>query len=223
MRRRHLPLLAATLAAGALGGALLAGCGSSGTETVSAPDNASISVQTTATTPTTTTSSTSTSSTTTTPTGTPSGGTQGPTATRTASAPAFTHTTSGGEGLSGAAAVVRAHGYTPNDVSDYHPTQTLRVLVGTRTGTGDGYDQQAFFFVNGTYIGTDSSQPSATVRVVKQGDTEVTLAYPLYRPHDALCCPSAGQANVRFQLNDGRLVPLDPIPPASSQSGLSRQ
>jgi len=220
MTSRHLPLLAGTMAAGALGGALLAGCGGSGTTTVSTPSaNAATSAQTT----TTTTPTTGAGSTTTTPAGAPSGGTPGPTATRTASAPAFTHTTAGGEELNAAEAVVRAHGYTASNASDYHPNQTLRVLVGTRLDSGDGYDQQAFFFVNGRYIGTDSTQPSATVRVVKQDDTEVTLVYPLYRPHDAMCCPSGGQANVRFQLDNGRLVPLDPIPPASSQSGLSRQ
>jgi hypothetical protein len=120
-------------------------------------------------------------------------------------------------------ATVEAHGYTANDPAEYHPSQTLGVLIGTRTGSGDGYGQQAFFFVNGRYIGTDASASSAKVRVVAQGDTEVTLAYPLYRAHDALCCPGGGEARVRFQLNNGRLVPLDPIPPASSTGGLSRQ
>ncbi len=53
------------------------------------------------------------------------------------------------------------------------------------------------------------------MKVVAQGDTEVTLAYPLYRPHDPLCCPGGGQATVRFQLNNGHLVPLGTIPPVT--------
>jgi hypothetical protein len=118
---------------------------------------------------------------------------------------------------------VRARGFTPNNTSDYHPSQTLGVLIGTRAGSGDGYGQQAFFFVNGRYIGTDASEPSATLRVASQGDTEVTLAYPLYRKGDPLCCPGGGQALVRFQLNNGKLAPLEPIPPSSSSSALSRQ
>lgn len=147
---------------------------------------------------------------------------------RTAPAPAFTQqSTAGqsadGEALGSAMAVVKSHGFTPEDTSDYHPDQTLRVLIGTRSGSGDGYGQQAFFFVDGRYIGTDSSEPSATLKVVGQSDTEVTLAYPLYRAHDPLCCPGGGQATVHFQLNNGRLAPLDPIPPVSSSSGLSRQ
>jgi hypothetical protein len=143
--------------------------------------------------------------------------------TRTSTAPAFTKETASSEGLGAAMAVVKAHGFTAGETSDYHPNQTLRVLVGTRNPSGDGYGQQAFFFVGGRYIGTDTSQPSASVKVVGQSDTEITLAYALYKPHDPLCCASAGQATVRFQLNNGRLVPLDPIPPASSQSGTSRQ
>jgi LppP/LprE lipoprotein len=143
-------------------------------------------------------------------------------ATRTESAPAFTHQ-GGSSNATAAVAVVRAHGYTPNETAQYHPGQTLGVLVGTHTGSGDGYSQQAFFFVNGRYLGTDTSQPSATLRVVSQSDTQVTLGYPLYKSHDALCCPSGGEARVTFQLDNGRLTPLQPIPPAASQKGLSRQ
>lgn len=155
-------------------------------------------------------------------------GQTGPTTTRTATAPAFTgqgaESKSGGsEGLSGALATVKAHGFTASDTSDYNSQQTLQVLIGTRTGSSDGHGQQAFFFVDGRYIGTDASEPSATVKVVSQNDTEVTLAYPLYRAHDPLCCPGGGQADVKFQLNNGHLMALDPIPPVSSGSGLSRQ
>ncbi|HEY7960999.1 MAG TPA: LppP/LprE family lipoprotein [Solirubrobacteraceae bacterium] len=219
MSRRTTPLaLAAVLAA--LGGAVLAGCGS-GTKTVSvsgssAPqsggtgeESSTGAAHTTGATTSTSTSTNAASATTAT--------------TRTATAPAFTRGTSTASSAAGAAAVVRAHGYTPNDLSEYRPEQTLRVLVGTRSGSGDGYGQQAFFFVGGRYIGTDTAQPSAAIKVLGQGDTEVTLAYPLYRSHDALCCPSGGLAHVRFQLNNGRLTPLDPIPPANSAAGLSRQ
>ena len=79
------------------------------------------------------------------------------------------------------------------------------MLVGTRTGSGE----RAFFFVAGHYIGTDAKEPSAQIRVVSQSDTEVTLAYSL---------SGAGrEANVRFQLNNGKLTPLDPIPSANSR------
>jgi hypothetical protein len=127
------------------------------------------------------------------------------------------HEEAAGAELASAVAAVKARGYTPNDTSQYHPNQTLRVLVGTRTGSGDGYNQQAFFFVGGKYLGTDSSAPSATLAVANQGDTEVTLAYPNYRAGDPLCCPGGGQSSVTFALNNGKLAPLTPIPPTSSR------
>jgi hypothetical protein len=210
-------------------GLLLSGCGG-GTKTVTAASApATAQTTTTSTQPTrtrTTGTATTTPPTSTAPTQTTtSGGTSGPTSTpaRTAPAPAFTKPEGGSEGLSGAEAVVRAKGFTAIDTSDYHSNQALRVLIGTRSGSSDGHGQQAFFFVNNSYIGTDAKEPSATVKVVSQSDTEVTLAYPLYHSSDPLCCPGGGQATVRFQLNNGKLAPLDPIPPASSSTGLSRQ
>jgi len=207
--------------------ALLGGCGGS-TKTVSvagAPTTSS--PATTPTGPTTPPTTSTATGPTTGPTsgGTPAG-TPATTSTRTATAPAFAEKEQGAPaagGLPAALAVVRAHGYTASDTSDYHPGQTLRVLLGTGSHSNDGYDKQAFFFVDGRYLGTDASRPSAQISVVSQSDTEVTLAYRLYHPNDPLCCPGGGEAHVRFQLNNGRLVPLDPIPPASSTTGTSRQ
>ena len=213
---------ATVLILGTLAGALAGGCGSS-TKTVSVagapPQTTDTAAPTSQSHPSTGSGSGSSTSAQT----TANGGTPAPTNTRSASEPAFVHQETGAEGLDGAVAMVRARGFTPNDTSDYHPGQTLRVLIGTRAGSGAGYGQQAFFFVDGHYIGTDASQPSATLRVASQGDTEVTLAYPLYRRGDPLCCPGGGQALVRFQLNNGKLAPLEPIPPSSSSSALSRQ
>lgn len=196
----------------------LSGCGSGGTRTVSAESQTRSSSATTGasgptapaapTTPKTQAAQTRTSET-----------------PRTATAPAFTKESPdrGGEGLDQATAIVRAHGYTPDDTSQYRSDQTLRVLLATRTGSADGYAQQAFFFVGGRYIGTDTSTPSAGIKLVSQSDTEVTLGYRLYRPGDPLCCARGGEARVRFQLDNGRLMPLDPIPPADSGTSASRQ
>jgi LppP/LprE lipoprotein len=150
----------------------------------------------------------------------PSGGTS--TSTRTAPEPAFTNTPSQGEGLSGAIALLRERGYTARNGGDYHPSQTLRVLIGSRVGAGGAPVDQAFFFVNGRYIGTDAKQPSVDVKVVAQADTQITLAYSLYRRGDPPCCPRAGQARVRFVLDNGKLVALDAIPTASASAPVSR-
>jgi hypothetical protein len=214
----------AALVLGTCAGAVLSGCGGSQTKTVtvaSAPEA-------THSTSTSTTSSAATTTTATTPTGSATaptstaGGTAAPGSTRAAPEPEFTQQESHAEGLAGALATVQAKGYTPEETSQYHPDQTLRVLVGTRTGSSDGYGQQAFFFVAGRYIGTDTKEPSATVKVLAQSDTEVTLGYPLYRNGDPLSNPSGGQATVHFQLDNGKLTALNPIPPASSATGTSR-
>jgi hypothetical protein len=214
----------AALALGACAAVVLGACGSGATKTVSvagSPSVAETTPTTTATHSTTTaTTPTSTSTTTTAPTGT-AGGTAAPGATRTAPEPEFAQQESHAEGVSEAASVLESRGYTPVETSQYHPSQALRVLVGAKTGSSDGYGQQAFFFVAGRYIGTDTKEPSASVKVLSQGDTEVTLSYPLYRAGAPLASPS-GQATVHFQLNNGKLTALDPIPPASSASGLSR-
>jgi len=217
----------AALTLGACTAGALGGCGSqtkteSVASTPAATQTTAASTATSASTPTTTTTTaTATSTASTAPTGS-AGGTSAPGGTHTASEPAFAEQESHAEGLQEAVNVVKARGYTPNETSQYHPNQTLRVLVGTRTGSGDGYGQQAFFFVDGRYIGTDTKEPSATITVLAQGDTEVTLSYPLYRPSDPLSSPSGGQATVRFALDDGKLSALDPIPPAHSSTGLSR-
>jgi hypothetical protein len=214
--KRNLLSSMAFLAITLTGGVLL-GCGSQ-TKTVSATAAPAPAQSATATTKQTTSQ---TSTTATTPAQSTTGGSTA-TPARSAPEPAFPQKEAHGEGLSGAAAVVRAHGYTPNDTSEYHQAQTLRVLIGTRSGSGDGYGQQAFFFVGDRYIGTDAKEASAKVKVLSQSDTEVTLAYPLYRGSDPLSSPSGGQATVQFQLNNGKLVPLGHIPPASRGAGLSR-
>ncbi len=206
---------AVALLLGVSAAALIAACGS-GTKTVSVGGNPPETQASTAAHSATTSSTPATTPSTTVGAG---GGTPAPATTRTAPEPAFTEKKDSSEGLTAATAVLRANGFTPANTSSYHPNQALRVLIGTRAGSSDGYGQQAFFFVNGRYIGTDSKVPSATVSVVSQDDTEVTLAYPLYRKGDPLSSPSAGVAKVRLQLNNGQLAPLDPIPPASSASG----
>jgi hypothetical protein len=210
MRRATLRTVSISLSLAAM--ALLAACGSS-TKTVTVTSAPPVSQTTTATTPPTQTTSTQT-----TPTQTQTTPSTTGTTTRTAPEPAFTQQESKAEGASGAAAVLRSRGYTPNDTSEYHSNQTLRVLVGTQAESHDGYGQQAFFFVDGHYLGTDTKLPSAKVNVLDQADTEVTLGYPLYRQGDALNNPSGGEAHVTFQLNNGKLVALQKIPPASERN-----
>jgi LppP/LprE lipoprotein len=217
---RPTALCATLLAAGALS----AGCGSGTTTTVTAPNSPPPSTtpsKTSTSAEKTTTTGQGASETSSTPSTTDSGGASAGGETRTAPEPAFT----GGEtaaGASAAVAVLRARGYTALDPAQYHSTATLGVLIGR--GDGDeGGGEQAFFFVGGRFIGTDAKEPSASVELVSESDSEVTLAYPLYRSGDAAGAPTGGRALVRFQLDDGKLQALSAIPPANPGASLSRR
>jgi hypothetical protein len=146
--------------------------------------------------------------------------TTAPAPTRTAPGPAFTRTTGGtpaASDLDAAVAKLRALGFSPLSTGTYDAGETLRVLVGARTGSADAHTQQAFFFDGAKYLGTDAAATSGQIGVVGHGDTDVTLRYAIYRPGDADCCPSGAARTVRFELDSGRLVAVDPIPSLASR------
>jgi len=110
-----------------------------------------------------------------------------------------------------AAALVRSKGYTPDSTHSYKPWARLRVLVTTATGSADGHNQRAFFFVGRRYLGTDASHPSASLAYVGQSSLTVRLRYGVYGKGSAQCCPTSHRI-VRFHWNGRRLVALDRIP-----------
>lgn len=113
-----------------------------------------------------------------------------------------------------AAKILTDKGFTPLRLRDYDPRRRLRVLLGKQvSGT-----IVAFFFVDDRYIGNDTSEPSAKVRVKRKSETQVTLAYSTYAPGDEPCCPTGGPIDVRFRWNGSALVPQDPIPPAQQRT-----
>src|SRR5690348_4859715 len=92
---------------------LLAGCGG-GTKTVSEAGEPATGTSQATSPAATTTAPTTRSTATTAPAAT------SPSTTRSAPEPAFTEHERKSEGAAAAAAVVRAHGYTPNDTAEYH-------------------------------------------------------------------------------------------------------
>jgi hypothetical protein len=83
------------------------------------------------------------------------------------------------------------------------------VLIG-RSAAGES----AFFFDQGTFIGTDAGTPSRHVTVVAHGDSEVTLAYDVYAPGGQ--APS-GRRRVSFALDMGQLSALGPLPSSAAR------
>jgi S1-C subfamily serine protease len=128
-----------------------------------------------------------------------------------------------GGGLQAALARIAQEGYRVADTSTYDRAAPIRVLVGVASSSADGSIQRAFFFAGDRYLGTDALEPSASVQVVRQAVNVVTLRYALYRPADAVCCPSAGTADVRYRWDGTRLEPLDAIPSSDPRAAVSRR
>ncbi len=140
------------------------------------------------------------------------------TPTRTEPAPAYVTPSGGtpaGDALQTAVTRLRGLGFAPVSTATFASDQTLHVLVGARTGSA--HVQQAFFFSGAKYLGTDAAAASGTIAVTAHGDTDVTLRYGIYRSGDADCCPSGVPVSVRFELDGGRLMALDPIPSAAAR------
>jgi hypothetical protein len=112
---------------------------------------------------------------------------------------------------------MRTQGFEPVAISTYKPRQSLRVLIGRPKASNGVRGRRAFFFVREQYIGTDSSSPSARLKVASQDNSKITLAYTRFAAGDKPCCPSDGTVNVRFSMGNGRLQPLDPIPPPAAR------
>jgi hypothetical protein len=111
-----------------------------------------------------------------------------------------------------AVAVLRDDGYRPVRLGDYRPASTLRVLIGR----GEG-GQRVFFFSGSVYLGNDSTEDSAQLRVLRNTRDTVTIGYRLFAQGDKSCCPHGGTARVRFRLKAGKLEPLGAIPTLESR------
>jgi len=140
------------------------------------------------------------------------------TTTRTETAPAFVETNPSSPAaishdLGAALAVLARSGYVPLSPSTYHAGDTLRVVIGTRSGASLPAER-AFFFDQTIYLGTDARLPSAQISLLSHSDTEVTLGYAIYRP--GASTPSSVR-RVHFALDMGQLSALDPLPSAASR------
>jgi hypothetical protein len=103
-----------------------------------------------------------------------------------------------------AVGTLREQGYRPVALGDYEPDHVLRVLVGK----GDG-GQRAFFFANGRYLGNDTTDDSASIKVARAGNRSVALSYKL---------AEGGRSRVLFRWDGKKLEPQTAIPPAVQRS-----
>jgi len=102
-------------------------------------------------------------------------------------------------------------GYEPVRLRDYDFDRELRVLIG-RPADDDAGPRRAFFFVRRQFVGFDSEAPSANLRVGRNKQRSITLAYGMYTPGDRRCCPSGGTERVRFVWDGFTLAPQSELP-----------
>lgn len=122
-----------------------------------------------------------------------------------------------------AIATVESEGYQVFNPDSYDPSYPLRVLIGIKKDSATGYAQRAFFFYGDEYLGNDTSADSATIEYEGQDDNTISLSYKLYRSDDPNCCPTAGEATVRYDWNGSELTPLDEIPTEDFDADRSRR
>jgi LppP/LprE lipoprotein len=121
--------------------------------------------------------------------------------------------------VSSAVQLVRARGFTPDDTNDFTgaPVAGFHVIIGTATGSADGYAKRAFFFVDGRFVATDPEGPSAGIQLAWRNDKVIALAYATYKAGEPMCCPTGGAMIVRYEWTGKRLKALDPIPPGTAR------
>ena len=78
---------------------------------------------------------------------------------------------------------------------------------------GDASDspRQVLFFDHGTPLGTPTPDPRPYVNVTASGNDTAVVQYQWRQGQDQACCPT-GIGTARFQIADGKLKALDPIP-----------
>ncbi len=116
---------------------------------------------------------------------------------------------------------IKNKGFTSNN-TNFKYNQPFIALIGTCSGSVDGYCHKAFFFYNGKFLGNDSDSPSIDVGLKWINGNIIALDYTLYKKEDPLSSPTGGSAIVRFQYEGNAIKALDPIPSTDINATLHR-
>src|SRR5262245_32059894 len=81
--------------------------------------------------------------------------------------------------------------------------------------SGDASDSpgQVLFFDRKSPIGTPTPDPRPYITIMSTGNDTAAVQYQWRQGQEPACCPT-GVATVRFEIVDGKLKALDPIPNA---------
>lgn len=112
-------------------------------------------------------------------------------------------------------ALIKSKGYsvngtTPNATVKTSSGATLSAWIGV--SGRDGHNQFVFFFLNGTYLGTDTAQPSVEITSAKAAGSGIAVTYPVYMQNDSFAHPTGTPVTITYTWNGSKLVPDKPYP-----------
>ncbi|WP_067624159.1 LppP/LprE family lipoprotein [Alicyclobacillus acidiphilus] len=121
-------------------------------------------------------------------------------------------------------ALIRGKGYRVSGSSPDASVQTssggtLTAWIGT--DEEDEHHQFVFFFLNGTYLGTDTAKPSVEIASAKAVGHGIAVTYPVYKKNDALANPTGTPVTITYTWNGSKLVPDRPYPNQFQASGVT--
>jgi hypothetical protein len=106
-------------------------------------------------------------------------------------------------------ATVRAQGYTPytSAVADAGTGHILVAIVGICNGSATGRCQIVHFFIDSTYLGTDTKGVSQGISALAAGASrQMDVTYVNYAPTDPGCCPSRLPVTITYTWDGNRLT-----------------
>jgi hypothetical protein len=90
---------------------------------------------------------------------------------------------------------------------------TLSIQRGICSGGATGRCQLAFILLDDRFLGTDTLNPSASIKQIEAAGTgRFVITYANYAPDDPGCCPSLPDVDVTYTWTGTRLQP-DKVPP----------
>jgi hypothetical protein len=94
----------------------------------------------------------------------------------------------------------------------------LNAVVAFYNGGAASGPGKVFFFANGQYVGSDTTDGSSSVGAVRLSPTVIEVQYLLCKPSDSRCCPNGRTDDAEFTGNGTKLVVRSQVPPASTRN-----
>lgn len=97
-------------------------------------------------------------------------------------------------------------GTTPTATVKTTSGDTLTAWITTATQSQDGYNHLVFFFLNGKYIGIDTTKPSLEITSAKAAGYGIAVTYPVYKKSDSFANATGTPVTITYTWNGLKLV-----------------